>query len=106
YGASLLASKGCNMSGFDPTFVPPGAGHRGGSVPDPGPTADPTMFLRQDATFAVPTGTPGATGPGAFQVELAYAQFTAQVSATATTEAAAIVCCTLPSVEYPGTPVM
>src|ERR1035437_998227 len=50
------------MSGFDPTFVPPGAGHRGGSVPDPGATADPRLFLRQDATFAAPAGATGASG--------------------------------------------
>ena len=43
------------MSGFDPTFLAGGDGHRGGSVPDPGDTADATKFLRQDATWQVPT---------------------------------------------------
>lgn len=42
------------MSGFDPTFTGAGTGHRGGSVPDPGATPDPALFLRQDATFARP----------------------------------------------------
>ncbi len=42
------------MSGFDPTFTAGGDGHRGGTVPDPGDTADTSLFLRQDATFAAP----------------------------------------------------
>ena len=50
------------MSGFDPPFTPAGSGHRGGSVPDPGATADPRLFLRQDATFAAPAGATGASG--------------------------------------------
>src|ERR1035437_4864560 len=50
------------MSGFDPTFTAGGDGHRGGTVPDPGATADTTLFLRQDGTFAAPTLESGSAG--------------------------------------------
>ena len=46
------------MSGFDPPFVGAGTGHRGGSVPDPGPTAGLGRMLFDSGTFA--------TGPLAF----------------------------------------
>src|ERR1035437_4731433 len=50
------------MSGFDPTFTAGGDGHRGGTVPDPGASAGATLFLRQDAIFAAPTGVGTGTG--------------------------------------------
>lgn len=37
------------------TFVASGASHAGGLVPDPGVTSGTTKFLREDATFAVPS---------------------------------------------------
>ena len=44
------------MGGFDPAFVASGAGHRGGSVPDPGGTTGTAHFLREDSTWAAPYG--------------------------------------------------
>jgi hypothetical protein len=38
-----------------PPFVASGASHAAGAVPDPGATAGTTRFLREDATFAVPS---------------------------------------------------
>src|ERR1035437_9195587 len=122
------------MSGFDPTFSGAGSGHRGGSVPDPGATADARLFLRQDAIFAIPAGSTGATGAdgptgatgpagaagatgttggvgatgpaGAIELELGYALVTAQVEVTATSEDTATVVATLPSIVYTGDPVI
>lgn len=37
-----------------PDFVPSGAAHAKGAVPDPGASAGTTKFLREDATWAVP----------------------------------------------------
>lgn len=37
-------------------FVASGASHAAGAVPDPGAVAGTTKFLREDATWAVPTG--------------------------------------------------
>ena len=45
-----------------PLFIASGAGHMAGAVPDPGPTAGITRFLREDGTWAV-GGSGGATGP-------------------------------------------
>ncbi|HMF38312.1 MAG TPA: hypothetical protein VKF17_16835 [Isosphaeraceae bacterium] len=39
-----------------PVFTASGAGHHGGAVPDPGGSAATTHFLREDASWAVPTG--------------------------------------------------
>lgn len=39
-----------------PVFVASGSGHAAGAVPDPGASAGTTRFLREDATFAMPTG--------------------------------------------------
>ena len=50
------------MSGFDPAFIGGGDGHRGGTVPDPGATADTTLFLRQDGTFSAPALEAGSAG--------------------------------------------
>ena len=42
------------MSGFDPTFLPSGTAHRGGSVPDPGSTAGLTRTLYENAEWREP----------------------------------------------------
>ena len=42
-------------------FVGSGASHKKGLVPDPGASAGSTKYLREDASFAVPPGTPGGT---------------------------------------------
>ncbi len=39
-----------------PVFVASGASHAPGAVPDPGSTAGTTRFLREDATWQVPSG--------------------------------------------------
>ncbi len=47
-----------------PVFVGSGAGHAIGAVPDPGPTAGTTRFLREDGTWvAGGSGTVGPQGP-------------------------------------------
>jgi hypothetical protein len=46
-----------------PIFGASGSTHSPGVVPDPGPTAGATRFLREDGTFAVPAGT-GSTSSG------------------------------------------
>ena len=53
------------MSGFTPDFGPAGPDHRGGAVPDPGPTAGLGRFLSDDGTFEVPgTQAPAAPAGG------------------------------------------
>jgi trimeric autotransporter adhesin len=47
-----------------PLFGPSGTTHSAGIVPDPGPTAGTTRFLREDGTFAVPAGGGGSGGGG------------------------------------------
>lgn len=45
------------LDGSDiPTFGASGGGHAPGAVPDPGGTAGTARYLREDATFNVPTG--------------------------------------------------
>ncbi len=49
-----------------PVFVASGASHASGLVPDPGVTGGTTKFLREDATFQVPSGGTGnSTSTGA-----------------------------------------
>jgi len=43
-------------------FVASGVGHARGAVPDPGASSGTTKFLREDATWAVPSGGGGGTG--------------------------------------------
>ena len=62
-------NTGAGLSGggdltADRTFVgvvfgPSGASHASGDVPDPGATAQATRYLREDATWAIPSGTGG-----------------------------------------------
>ena len=52
-----------------PVFVASGASHKIGLVPDPGASGGTAKFLREDATFALPTGTTykvGGFAPGLF----------------------------------------
>jgi hypothetical protein len=53
-----------------PVFVASGASHATGAVPDPGASAGTTRFLREDATWQVPSGSSssstGGGGSGAF----------------------------------------
>lgn len=44
-----------------PVFVASGASHAAGAVPDPGAGAGTTHFLREDATWAIPSVTPGGS---------------------------------------------
>jgi trimeric autotransporter adhesin len=46
-----------------PVFQASGSGHTKGAVPDPGATAGTTRFLREDGTWAAPSGS-GSTGLG------------------------------------------
>jgi hypothetical protein len=45
-----------------PIFGPSGTTHAPGAVPDPGPVAGNTHFLREDGTWAVPSGAGGGGG--------------------------------------------
>lgn len=47
-----------------PVFVASGASHAPGGVPDPGPTAGTAKFLREDATWAVPSSGGGGSITG------------------------------------------
>ncbi|GEM_PF-6015607 len=53
-----------------PVFVASGGSHASGAVPDPGASAGTTRFLREDATWATPSGgsTAGARFVGGVQV--------------------------------------
>jgi hypothetical protein len=75
-----------------------------GSIGPPGPAGPPGPTGATGISGATGTGATGATGPGGLG-ELAYAEVTSPVTSAATTEAAAEVLVTLPSVVYPGTPV-
>ena len=44
-----------------PTFVASGSGHASGLVPDPGSSAGTTHFLREDATWALPSAPPAGS---------------------------------------------
>ena len=44
-----------------PVMVASGGSHAGGAVPDPGATAGATKFLREDATWQVPSGGGGSS---------------------------------------------
>ena len=46
-----------------PVFGGSGSSHAPGAVPDPGPTAGTTRFLREDGTFAVPPSSSGMSNP-------------------------------------------
>jgi hypothetical protein len=71
--ASPIALTATQVNTFLPTFVASGASHAKGLVPDPGVTGGSTKFLREDATWAVPSGS--FTGPAtpADDNKLAYA---------------------------------
>ncbi len=65
---SLAAGTAIQVTGSWPdqtvasaNFGASGASHSSGSVPDPGATAGTTRFLREDATWAVPSGSSGVT---------------------------------------------
>jgi trimeric autotransporter adhesin len=45
-----------------PLFGGSGSAHARGAVPDPGATAGATRFLREDGSWAVPSGTGGSSG--------------------------------------------
>ena len=53
-----------NISASLPTFGPSGAMHAPGGVPDPGASAGTTHFLREDGTWAVPSGSGGSLPSG------------------------------------------
>jgi hypothetical protein len=57
-GTAPIVSSGSTTPTISITdFVASGASHARGAVPDPGASAGSTKFLREDATFAVPSGT-------------------------------------------------
>lgn len=53
-----------NVSGSVPPFVASGGSHAPGLVPDPGATPGSTRFLREDATWQVPSGGGGGLAVG------------------------------------------
>ena len=55
-----------------PVFVASGASHAAGAVPDPGSGAGTTKFLREDATWQVPSGGSGMTNPMTTLGDLIY----------------------------------
>lgn len=62
-GASGVPTMRAIVSADVPVFVASGTSHAAGAVPDPGATAGTTRFLREDATWATPTGG-GSSGAG------------------------------------------
>lgn len=48
-----------------PGMVASGGSHSAGAVPDPGASSGTTKFLREDASWQVPSGTGNSTGTGA-----------------------------------------
>ncbi len=58
-GASI--NSGTIAPAYLPLFGPSGTAHASGIVPDPGATAGSTRFLREDGTWAAPSGTLNAT---------------------------------------------
>jgi hypothetical protein len=62
--ALVVKISGANAITEAPLMTASGVGHQGGLTPDPGSSAGTTRFLREDATFAVPSGS--ATGIAAF----------------------------------------
>lgn len=67
-GAGVTATDNAGSSSTDvtvpgyTTFVSSGVSHAGGLVPDPGVTAGTTKFLREDATWQVPSTGGGGIG--------------------------------------------
>lgn len=60
YGRALLTlANAAALTAGVSTFVASGASHAAGLVPDPGASAGTAKFLREDATWAVVTSTPG-----------------------------------------------
>jgi hypothetical protein len=58
-GASVSGTN----TGDQTVFIASGTSHAAGIVPDPGAAAGSTKFLREDATWAVPSGGGGSSGP-------------------------------------------
>lgn len=59
--APVVSSGGPTPAISVPAFVASGASHASGLVPDPGSTAGTTRFLREDATWQVPSGGGGSS---------------------------------------------
>lgn len=59
--APLSSSGGSTPNITAAVFVASGSSHATGLVPDPGSSAGSTKFLREDATWAVPTGSGGGS---------------------------------------------
>ena len=59
-GSSSSASKADHTHAMPGAFVASGTGHAAGFVPDPGASAGSTKFLREDSTWAVPSGGGGS----------------------------------------------
>lgn len=62
--ASSITSGVLNAARL-PVFGPSGTTHAVGAVPDPGATAGATRFLREDGTWAVPSGSGSGSSSGA-----------------------------------------
>lgn len=60
-----------NVSVSVPKMQPSGASHQGGIVPDPGASSGTSKFLREDATWSVPSGGGGGGIPTGSNVMLA-----------------------------------
>lgn len=70
FATAINGTTGVVTWSTPPTFVASGASHAVGYVPDPGSTAGTTKFLREDATWVVPSG--GSATPGGSNTQIQY----------------------------------
>lgn len=61
-GNAAHFARGDGTFATPPTFGASGGSHSVGYVPDPGSSSGSTRFLREDATWAVPSGSGGTSG--------------------------------------------
>jgi hypothetical protein len=94
----VLANGQVPVAGSTPAVGGSGPTHAGGDVPDPGPVAGTTRFLREDATWAIPPG-------GGAAVNVAAATTVTTQAALAVNATAGAVAVTLPPVASAAGPV-
>lgn len=94
----VIANATVPVAGSTPTVSGSGAAHSGGDVPDPGPIAGTTRFLREDAVWAIPP----SGGPVA---NVSVATTVTNQSALAVNATAGVVAIALPPVASATGPV-